>query len=446
MSYPPYGASGYTGAPPAPGVPIGLPPGGSGYGPPPVPGQPIGSSYQPSYASPRPQYYPPGPAQSYYPPPPGAPQTSYYPPPPGSAPQSSYYPPPGSYQPSYYPPPQTGPPPLPNFSSYPGAASHAGVQYYLGTPVPNVFALNELSVPGYDPFLDSENIRSATKGIGTNDNTLIRTLAPLSAMQMQALANKFMASYGKSLVSVLESETSFNFKFCIRAVAMGPLAWDIYLLRFAMHGAGTKESVLTELLIGRPMHEIRLLIQAYHHLEHRNLIDDVKGELSMKTERMFLMALNSDRPPDTTPVDYDRVARDVDALYNAGEKKIGTDELVFCDVFINRTQPHITAVSGHMKHALLHVYQGANPKHDRTGIYRDAKLIYKSMEGLGTQDNKLVWRVVRAHWDTPRFESIKVTYFQRRKETLDHRITKETSGSYRNLLLEIVKPGAGVKR
>lgn len=39
------------------------------------------------------------------------------------------------------------------------------------------------------------------------------------------------------------------------------------------------------------------------------------------------MALSSDRAPDTAPVDYAHVARDVDVLYSAGEKRFGTDEV-----------------------------------------------------------------------------------------------------------------------
>ncbi|KAG6838765.1 hypothetical protein C0991_008673, partial [Blastosporella zonata] len=157
---------------------------------------------------------------------------------------------------------------------------------YLGTYIANIFIPpTDNLVPGYNPVADVDAIRSATKGFGTNDTMLISTLAPLSALQMQAVSNRFLSSFGKSLVSVLESETSLNFKFCIRGLAMGPLAWDVFLLRWAMKGTGTNGSALTELILGRPIHDIRLLIQAYQHLEGRNLIDDVRGELSMKTER-----------------------------------------------------------------------------------------------------------------------------------------------------------------
>ena len=39
------------------------------------------------------------------------------------------------------------------------------------------------------------------------------------------------------------------------------------------------------------------------------------------------MALQSNPPPDWDPVDYQQVNKDVEALYRAGEGKLGTDEV-----------------------------------------------------------------------------------------------------------------------
>lgn len=47
-----------------------------------------------------------------------------------------------------------------------------------------------------------------------------------------------------------------------------------------------------------------------------------------------------------------------------------------------------------MKTALLHIVEGAKPKRDGQGVWRDAKLIDKAMVGFGTRDNELVWRYV----------------------------------------------------
>jgi hypothetical protein len=42
-----------------------------------------------------------------------------------------------------------------------------------------------------------------------------------------------------------------------------------------------------------------------------------------------MMALNASPPPDTAPINQQQVMQDVDALYRAGQGKIGTDEVRF---------------------------------------------------------------------------------------------------------------------
>jgi annexin A7/11 len=50
-------------------------------------------------------------------------------------------------------------------------------------------------------------------------------------------------------------------------------------------GAGTHEDLLTELLIHRTNQEIWLLKQGYQQVYGKDLVNVVRGELSMKTER-----------------------------------------------------------------------------------------------------------------------------------------------------------------
>ena len=50
--------------------------------------------------------------------------------------------------------------------------------------------------------------------------------------------------------------------------------------------------------------------------------------------------------------------------------------------------------SGHMKDSLLYMVHGAKSKRDGQGFWRDAKLLEKSMAGLGTRDTQLIYRFV----------------------------------------------------
>jgi len=314
-------------------------------------------------------------------------------------------------------------------------------------------------VTGYEPTVDFENVRKATKGFGTNEALLISTLAPLRPLQMDVLANTFAAKTGKTLLDVLKKESSGWFGSALRGLALGPLLYDAELVHDALAGAGTNETILTEVLLARSPADLRLLSSTYSQKYRKELVDAVRGDLSGKTERMFTMALKASPPPETAPVDQQQVMRDVDALYKAAQGKIGTDEIAFCEVIVNRSQPHLTAIcaayankyrsltkviksefSGHMRAGLLYIVEGAKPKHasDGRGVWRDAKLLEKAMAGFGTQDAVLVWRILRAQWDPARMQAIRNAYKRRFGKTLEARVAGETSGAYKKLLVTLV--------
>ncbi|KIK61116.1 hypothetical protein GYMLUDRAFT_166697, partial [Collybiopsis luxurians FD-317 M1] len=130
---------------------------------------------------------------------------------------------------------------------------------------------------------------------------------------------------------------------------------------------------------------------------------------------VYTMILSSKRTPDDTTVDKALVEADVKALYEAGEKKVGTNETAFCNIIISRSRPHLTAlwdayVHQHgktlsnliksefpdkMRTTLLYIVNAANPKriNEGAGVWRDVKLLEDTMMNpLGTSDDMLVRR------------------------------------------------------
>jgi annexin A7/11 len=105
------------------------------------------------------------------------------------------------------------------------------------------------------------------------------------------LNKSFEAQVGKSLVHVIEKETSGWFEFGLRGLILGPAGFDVYLLHRACRGAGTHEDILTEVLAGRSNVDVEILKGEYKRVYGGDLAHVIRGELSMKTERMFNMIL-----------------------------------------------------------------------------------------------------------------------------------------------------------
>ncbi|PWY98369.1 Annexin [Testicularia cyperi] len=415
------------------GAPPPMPPGGPGYG-----------GYAPPAGAPPPH------AGGY-----GAPPAPYggagYAPPPQAPPAHGYGQPQHHGHHAHHAHAPYGAPPAhaPMGAPAPGGAG----AFYLGVavpaPPPNMPAPPP---PGYNVTNDVERIRKATKGFGTDEGAIITTLAPLDAFQVDALRHTFKATVGKDLLQVLEKETSGWFEAALRAKVLGPVLYDCWLINRACQGAGTHEDLLNEVLLGRTNAEMYMLKQAYQATYSKNMEKVVEDELSFKTKRMFTMAMQGVRMEDNVPVDHQAVERDVAELAKSA-RGAGTDEIAICGILIQRSSPHLAAVaqsyqrhhrkslssmidsefSGHMRDALRYIVDGA--ENDGTGIARDARLLEDSMKGMGTKDERLVYRVARNHWNRPRFEAVKSAYAQiHHKKGLKNRVEGETSGDYKRML------------
>lgn len=219
---------------------------------------------------------------------------------------------------------------------------------------------------------------------------------------------------------------------------------------------GTHEDLLNEVLLCRSNEEIFLLKEGYRRLYNKNLVQVVRGELSMKTERMFNMALAGTR--DENPmVNHQLVQQDVETLYRAGPGKIGTDEIAICGILLQRSNQHLQAIaqafpqrhrttlskmiesefSGHMRDGLLHIARFA--ENDGDGAHRDAYMLEQAMAGMGTKDERLCYRLCRMHWNRPRFAMIKQQYQGMYRRDLISRVKSETSGKYENALVALIQ-------
>ncbi|TFK21260.1 Annexin [Coprinopsis marcescibilis] len=344
-----------------------------------------------------------------------------------------------------------------------GAPPVGAEVWYAGIKIvdPNASAapLGSFKVPGYDPTRDFDKLKAfwgLLKEGRTEENKIISILLPLTVHERDALNDYALAKVGKDISGLIEPYTfSGEVRNIVRALVLGPLNYDVELANKSLSGIGTNEMLLTELILNRSQQDLRMLREAYKKRYSKDLVDAVKSDLSGKFERLFVMALNTQRTPDTVPVDMAQVTADVERLIKAGKNK---EEIHFIEIFVNRSQPHLATVitqygqkhkslskvikksfSGDMENALLYILNGVKPKRDGQGIWRDAKLLEKTMAGLGTRDSTLVYRVMRGHWDRARFSKVKAAYKSRYGKELEGRIRGETSGPYREAILAVVK-------
>lgn len=183
------------------------------------------------------------------------------------------------------------------------------------------------------------------KGFGTDEKGLIRILATKDPLQIATIHDAYQRLHRRNLEADIKSETSGWFEEGLCALVRGPLLQDVHLLRSVMDGPGTKEKVLNDVLLGRSNADLNAIKSAYQQVTGQRLEDAVRDDLSMKTERHFMIVLQAQRAEDSVPVVDADIDRDVWNLYNATEGKIGTNEMEVCSILSSRNDNQIRAIA-----------------------------------------------------------------------------------------------------
>uniref|UniRef100_A0AC11B422 Annexin A4 n=2 Tax=Caprinae TaxID=9963 RepID=A0AC11B422_SHEEP len=281
---------------------------------------------------------------------------------------------------------------------------------------------------GFNAAEDAQTLRKAMKGLGTDEDAIINVLAYRSTAQRQEIRTAYKTTIGRDLMDDLKSELSGNFEQVILGMMTPTVLYDVQELRKAMKGAGTDEGCLIEILASRTPEEIRRINQTYQLQYGRSLEDDIRSDTSFMFQRV-LVSLSAD-------------------LYEAGEKKWGTDEVKFLTVLCSRNRNHLLHVFDEYRRITQKDIE-QSIKSETSGSFEDALLaivkcmrnksayfaerLYKSMKGLGTDDDTLIRVMVsRAEID---MLDIRANFKRLYGKSLYSFIKGDTSGDYRKVLL-----------
>ena len=299
------------------------------------------------------------------------------------------------------------------------------------------------------PEKDAEALRNAMKGAGTDENAIIKLVANRTNAQRQKIKLFYKSSYGRDLVEDLKKELSGNFEDAVIALFYDPVEYDCYQLRKAMKGLGTDEDTLIEIIATRPNWMIKAINKKYQEMYKKNLQKDVESETSGAFKRLLVSLLQGNRSENTHPNQEERT-KNAKELYEAGEKNWGTDESMFNKIFCVRSPLEFAAIckashklTGHtISQAIDKEFSGDSKKLLTAIVYAVispseffATRVNKAVKGWGTNDNMLIRVLVtRDEIDMPQ---IKQYYKQLYGKDMLEDVKNDTSGDYKNLLIEL---------
>ncbi|XP_047232502.1 annexin A11-like [Girardinichthys multiradiatus] len=397
--YPPQ-AGGYPpqagGYPPQPGA---YPPAAGGY--PPAPGAyPPGAGYPPQGGG-----YPP---QAGYPPAAGGfPQPGGYPAPAGGFPQAGGYPAqPGQGGYPSMPPAGGGWGAAPGGYGAPGGAP----QGYPGGPAPGQPMPNYPGAPAGGPAMPGYG-----GGVPSNPQ------APAIPKGYRGSIKDFPGA--------------------------DPLK-DVEVLRKAMKGFGTDENAIIELLGSRSNKQRVALIAAYKTTYGKDLIRDLKSELSKDFEDLVIAMLQ-------TPTQFDA------SELREAIKGAGTDEACLIEILSSRSNAEIQEInklykseygkkledaiisdtSGHFRRLLVSLCQGNRDERETVDLSlakQDAQKLYAAgVNKVGTDESQ--FNAILCARSKPHLRAVFQEYQQMTGKDIEKSICSEMSGNLESGMVAVVK-------
>ncbi|XP_075903050.1 annexin A3a isoform X2 [Nelusetta ayraudi] len=302
---------------------------------------------------------------------------------------------------------------------------------------------------GFDAKDDAVALRKAIEGLGTKEKVVIDILTHRSSAQRQLICQAYEEATGRALLEDVEGDTHGQFEDILVALITPPAAYDCHEVMRAMKGAGTKESVLIEIFASRTNEQIRALNEVYLQEREKKLSFDLKKEVSGDFSNALLLLAEGKREESTT-VDTQKAKEDAKTLYDAGEKKWGTDETKFIDILCQRSIPQLRQTLVEYKNISGKTLQ-ESIEGEMSGVLEEllvaivkcvksvpayfAECLYESMKGCGTDESTLN-RIMVSRSEIDLLD-IRADYKKLYEHSLHSAIESDCGGNYEKTLLKI---------
>ncbi|KAI8029467.1 Annexin D2 [Camellia lanceoleosa] len=306
------------------------------------------------------------------------------------------------------------------------------------------------SVPS--PAEDSEQLRKAFAGWGTNEALIIQILAHRNSAQRNLIRKTYADTYGEDLLKELDKELSSDFERIVLLWTLDHAERDALLANEATKRFTASNWVLMEIACSRSSHDLFMVRQAYHARYKRSLEEDVAYHTSGDYRKLLVPLVTSFRY-EGDEVNMTLAKSEAKILNEKISGKAYNDEEVI-RILSTRSKAQLNATLNHYNNQFGNAINKdlkTDPKDEFLALLRATikcltcpekyfeKLLRLAINKLGTDEWALT-RVVatRAEVDMQR---IKDEYHRRNSVPLDRAIAGDTSGDYEKMLLALIGHG-----
>jgi annexin A7/11 len=323
---------------------------------------------------------------------------------------------------------------------------------------PPIVHANDLSPDvgfGADIDEDIEEIVAACKGWGSNKKKVIAALGRHTAEGRYKLAARYKELHGgKGLDALMKKEMSGDFGVAMELLGLPPHEAECAMLKMACKGLGASANVIYSIICGRTNREMEILKKTFYRMYTKDLGKMLAAELHGDNERLIFNCLQAGEEVfDPQFHNREKAIADAEEIHKKGQGRWGTDERGIFKILCASPPQFLDTISnvyaekyGYTLWKAMEKELGGNVREAcvfLVGMKQKpyetiAGLIKKACAGFGTDEFLLTCCVIRYQYV---MNFVQPAHIELSGKTIQDRIRKETSGSYRDVLVAVANAG-----
>ncbi|KAK8942287.1 hypothetical protein KSP40_PGU011170 [Platanthera guangdongensis] len=304
-----------------------------------------------------------------------------------------------------------------------------------------------VSLPAPSAVEDSELLRKACQGWGTDEKTVIDILAHRDAAQRSQIMQSYEELYHENLIKRLESELSGDFEKAMYRWILDPIEREAFIANEALKEE-LNYRVIIETAYINSTDELLVVKKAYQHRFKRSLEEDVASNTSGDL-RKLLVGLVSTYRYDGEEVDNSLASSEANILHDAIKKReFSHDEVI--RIFTTRSKCQLNATFNRYKDengvSISKDLSAGAPDPFPSALriiircivspHKYFEKLLRSVLNKAEIDEDTLTRIIvtRAEKD---LKIVKDMYEERVNASLANSIGKQASGKYKDFLLAL---------
>lgn len=295
------------------------------------------------------------------------------------------------------------------------------------------------------------------KGMGCDERAIIKILTGpkyANPWAIQQLTQDYNKRFIRDLVKDIKSETRGDFEDALLALLRGPLEHDVYTLDKAMDRAGTDESAVADVLLGRSNADLVAIASEYRRIKGKDILGVIKEEFNEDMFRLYSMVFDVNKAEPSAPVIPHEIDAKVSEVHRATEGVIGANAISVSQIFASSNDAQINAINeaykrkyhrdledviekefrGDVEEALLHMLVSAKDKGRSDAEWLRSPLARK----VGVKSNHFIYRITTLYWDKNRLAAAKDAYKKRFNVTLTRDVKEFLGGDLEDFVVALV--------